>query len=110
MFSFSKDNDMITLYFKNELIEITCDPENPDCLLDENNGFDSSPSNGEFNFYYDDNYISFFVGKYGDGNGGALMIKFKMNDAIKESLKNALREWREYLEKKRLEDEDEDEE
>ena len=98
MFSFANDDDMITLSFKNEMIQIECYPEDPSAICDD--GYSSDPSNGEFEFYYNDDSISFTAAKYGDGRGGSLSLTFKMTPEIKESLKNAMSEWRRYLEER----------
>lgn len=83
------------LTFKNDFMELNFSPENPDCINE--NGFDSSPSNGEFNFYYKDDEIIFNCVKHGDKKGGSLSYKFKMTSEIKESLYQALLDWKNYI-------------
>ena len=95
MFTLICDENTVTLKFNNDFLNITCFPENAEDLFET--GFDSAPSNGDFNFFYDDKKIVFNVGKYGDGLGGSLTVELKMTSEIKESLGKALDEWREYM-------------
>lgn len=103
MFYFINDNDYISLKFKNDVLNISFEPQEPSELYED--GFNSGPSNGEFYFHHTDEDITFCCGKYGDGLGGTLNITVKMTSEIKESLDKAISEWRKYLEN-RNEDED----
>jgi hypothetical protein len=109
MFTFIYDsenkNNSATLYFKNDILEMSCSPEN---IVDlEDDGYNSAPSNGEFMFYYDEENISFRVEKYGERRGGNINISFRMTKKIRESLEIALNEWRQLIERKSEEDSEE---
>ena len=94
MFSLLVEDEMLSLIFSNENLRITCYPEDSTNL--KKNGFDSRPSNGEFNFVYNEEKIVFECSKYGDGRGGYLLVELKMNKEIKESLERALEEWKNF--------------
>lgn len=74
--AFDHEYESVTLSFKNEFLEFDCNPE--DCEALEENGYDSGPSNGDFNFSYDDEKICFYIAKHGDGQGGSLSFELKM--------------------------------
>ena len=94
MFSLKvNEYDDVRLMFQNENIHIDCSPENPHALTDDGD-LNSMPSNGEFNFCFDENQITFLCAKYGDGNGGYLEIKLKMTEDIKKSLDECIEKWR----------------
>jgi hypothetical protein len=103
MFRFTYEDDSVSLIFKNDILEIECCPESCEDLNDD--GYDSAPSNGEFTFHYDDEKITFSAAKYGDGQGGCLTLVLKMTKEIRESLENALNEWR-YVIKMKSEEEE----
>jgi len=107
-FTFDSEYDSVTLLFKNEVLEISCCPENLADLGED--GYDSAPSNGEFSFYYDAEKITFSVAKHGDGQGGGIDITLKMTKEIRESLETALNEWRAVIKKREEEEEEEEEE
>ena len=108
MFSF--DITTATLVFENDSIKLECIPcevaqgikyYSSDYFEDDYDDgkeydFKSNPTNGEFNFYHDENEIIFKSSGYGNGNGGALVVKIKMTDKICESLKEALEEMKLY--------------
>lgn len=105
MFTYVNDNflESAVLHFKNEVLDISCRPEDFTYLCRDGYGFDSNPDNGTFRFYYDDEKISFSVAKYGDGQGGSFDITFRMTKEIKESLEDALELWISDIERKREE-------
>ena len=109
MFTLHYDSEynMVSLIFKNEILEIDCSPE---CLkyLYDDGAYDSTPSNGEFRFHYDDENITFNAAKYGDGQGGCLTLVLKMTKEIRKSLDEAINEWKEVILKN--EDDEDDEE
>ncbi len=94
--TFDHEYDKVSLSFRSELIDIEFNPEDCTALLDD--GFDSAPSNGEFSFSFNEETISFSIAKHGDGQGGSFSLSLKMTKEIKESLDNAISEWRRYLE------------
>ena len=106
MFTIKHNNDVFVLNFKNEVLEITFSPENIADLCEK--GYDSSPSNGEFMFSYDEENITFRVAKYGNGQGGDICIRFQMTKEIRESLEHAMKEWRNFIE--HMEESDDEEE
>jgi hypothetical protein len=106
MFYFIKCRKNVRLSFENETINITCIPNYLDEI--ENNGFDSSPSNGEFSFYFDSEEVTFSSSNNRRSNqGGGLYITIKMTAEIKKSLDKAMNDWKQYLEENKYEDEDE---
>jgi len=48
----------------------------------------------EIFIFFEKDRIVFECAKYGDGCGGSLIIKVKMNDQIKESLDEAIKQWK----------------
>ena len=92
--SFDKEYDIVTLSFSNGIIDIECVPEDSSCFSED--GFDSSPSNGEFSFVFNKETITFNIAKHGDGRGGSFSISLKMTEEIYESLENVMKKWREY--------------
>ena len=96
MFTITFDDDYVSLSFRNQLIEIDFDPEDATALLED--GFDSDPSNGEFSFSFNEEAITFNIAKHGDGQGGRFSLSLKLTQEIRDSLENAMRKWREYLE------------
>ncbi len=110
MFTFQVIDESFSLMFKNELIELSFTPENPDEL--HKNGYHSDPNNGEcsFDFNPENNTIYFYLEKRGCGQGGYLEINLKLTEEIKESYDNALREWKIYLEKMVKDSEDDESE
>ena len=96
MFTITFDDDYVSLSFRNELIAIEFDPEDATALLED--GFDSAPSNGDFSFSFNEEAITFYIAKHGDGQGGRFSLSLKMTQEIRDSLENAMRKWREYLE------------
>ena len=96
--TFDREYDIVSLSFRNELIEFYFDPEDATALLKD--GFDSAPSNGDFSFSFSEETISFSIAKHGDGQGGRFSLSLKMTKEIKESLDNAMSEWREYVEER----------
>ncbi len=95
MFTFHLDDDHVSLSFRNELIDIEFDPEDATALFEDS--FDSRPSNGEFSFDFNEDTITFYIAKHGDGQGGSFSLSLKMTQEIRDSLENAMRKWREYL-------------
>lgn len=93
--SIDKEFEAVTLSFKNEYIEFECCPEDCDSLWEH--GYDSYPSNGEFNFSYLEKEISFSIAKHGDGQGGQFSLTIKMTKDIRDSLEKAMKEWRDFL-------------
>ncbi len=109
---YDREYNTVSLIFKNEILEIDCSPECLKCLYDDGEdiySYDSTPSNGEFRFHYDDKNITFNAAKYGDGQGGCLTLVLKMTKDIRKSLDEAINEWKEVILKNKDEDEDEDE-
>jgi hypothetical protein len=106
MFHFIRCRNNVRLSFENEMIDITCIPNRPDEL--ESDNFDSSPSNGEFSFYFDNEQITFSSSNHRRSTqGGCLYITIKMTPEIKKSLDKAMSDWKKYLEENATEDEDE---
>jgi len=105
---FNDKYGVVVLRFKNEVLEIMCRPENIGDICEK--GYDSSPSNGEFMFSYDEENISFRVAKYGNGQGGDIYIRFKMTKEIRESLEHSMKEWRNFIEHMKLMESDDEEE
>ena len=72
MFFLELDNDLLYLNFVDEKrgINLQCNPQDLNCLTEEDDGYDSSPSNGEFCFYKKDNKYVFYSAKYGCGQAG----------------------------------------
>ena len=102
MFTFILYDDNVTLYFHNEIMEFECSPENCTSLLED--GYSGDTCNGEFSFSYDDKMINFYFAKHGDGCGGRFSLSLNMTKEIKESLDNAMKEWRDYLKKREIEE------
>lgn len=71
MFFLELDNDYLCLNFVDEKrgINLQCYPQDLNCLT-EKNGYNSSPSNGEFYFCKKDNKYVFHSAKYGCGQAG----------------------------------------
>jgi len=91
--NFDDNEDRVSICFRNELIDIEFVPE--DCFAISDDGFDSMSSNGEFSFRFNEEKITFYIGKYGDGKGGSFSLSLKMTKEIKESLDNVMSKWRE---------------
>ena len=89
------ESEYAALRFKNEMIEIECSPANYQDLFD--NGYESDPRDGEFRFYYDNENITFTSGKYGEYKAGCLTLTLKMTKEIRESLEDAMNEWRAFI-------------
>jgi hypothetical protein len=105
MFSLEIVDDFVTLIYENDKIRLTFMSEEADCL--EGNSFDSTPSNGNFNFTQFNKKIWFTCAKYGDGRGGSLDTIIKnMTKEEEDSLNKALLEWRTYLENRVIEDDE----
>jgi hypothetical protein len=82
------------LYYADGSISMHLTQENPGkIVIAEEGQFDSSPSNGSFNFKWNKEYFSFEVGKYGDGNGGTLLLKIKNTPELYLTFVNALEQW-----------------
>jgi hypothetical protein len=96
MFKFFVSDDIVSLIFENDNMEIHCYPENPDRLY--NDSYKADTCDGHFEFTFNDSSITFRVAKYGKGGeGGNIVIYVKMTSEIKKSLDDALNEWRLYL-------------
>lgn len=102
-FNFDNINDIATLIFKNDFLEIECSPEN--FLHLNEHGYESECNNGECSIYYSEKLIIFEVAKYGDGEGGSLSISLKMTEEIFNSLKEALKQWKKIIDEKEKEEE-----
>ena len=89
--------DSLTLKFEdhNRGIKICCNPEDITCLIDD--GFDSSPYNGDFYFYKQEEKFVFVCAKYGNGLGGRLEISFDATPEINESFTRVMNEWKTFL-------------
>ena len=107
MFRFFVSDDIVTLLFQNDNIEIRCCPETPDGL--NSNSYVADTVDGFFDFSFDDKKIRFSAARYDrGGEGGSLSIYVKMTPEIKKSLDDALNEWREYLKEREKDDSDSD--
>jgi hypothetical protein len=96
MFTFTYDEfNSVSLEFENEFLKLECVPESSEYLDDH--GYSSCPSNGEFEFYFNEETITFNAAKRGDGQGGTLTITLKMTKEIRESLEKAMEDWRVFL-------------
>ncbi len=92
MFTFN--HELAALVFENDFINFKCVPS--ELYSVRNNVFKSNPTNGEFQFSYDEDKIVFIFSAYGNGNGGYNEVTIKMSDDIRKSLKKALRDWEVY--------------
>ena len=99
MFKFCVDDDIISLIFENDNMEIHCCPVNPDKL--SKNSYKANTCDGHFEFSFNNSSITFRAAKYEKGEeGGSLAIYVKMTTEIKKSLDDALNEWRLYLDER----------
>ena len=95
MFKFCVSDDIVSLIFENDNMEIHCYPENPDRLY--KSSYSAKTCDGHFEFSFNNRSITFRAAKYEKGEGGSLSIYVEMTSEIKKSLDDALNEWREYL-------------
>jgi len=96
--TFDYEYDIVSLTFSNDFMTLDFSPEDSTALLE--NGFDSGPSNGAFNFSFNDETITFEIAKHGNGKGGRFSLSFNMTKEIKESLDRVILLWRKYLEER----------
>jgi hypothetical protein len=92
MFRFIVSDDIVTLLFQNENMEIRCCPETPEGL--DSKSYVADTVDGFFEFSFDDKKIRFSAARYDRGEGGSLSIYVEMTTEIKKSLDYALNEWR----------------
>ena len=90
MFSLSVHGDEILINIDHNGFHISLEPESIEAVekinLDSNYGcFNSKPTNGEFYISWTPTHIRICVAKYGDGNGGSIILTIpSSSDLIKE--------------------------
>ena len=104
MFSLEVEKDsaeydpFLTLKFSSEKCRFTFHPEAPVPITVADSGsFNSRPSNGDCSFTWNSETITFDVGKYGDGEGGNLIIDVVNSPETMASLQKCLTKWNEVL-------------
>ena len=88
-----------TLIIKSKQIFLKMEFENGEVITqfnpDDNNGvLDSNPSNGITSVSWNNNKLSFSVGKFGDGNGGNLTTSIMCDDIEMNEFKKILTMWK----------------
>lgn len=95
--------DEISLKFNyNGMLVTTFEPEFPKMItkidIEADNGYlGSEPSNGMFELLWSPTAITLSCGKYGDGRGGSLIIVLSVTPELLQSLRTALRRWKEIV-------------
>ena len=95
------DDDVdVTLRYENkDGMKIVFSPENINHInkieIGEEGSFDTNPCNGSFYFHWTQNQITFEVGKFGDGNGGSIIVKLPNDAETMSSLIECLTIWKE---------------
>lgn len=88
----SGDDASVSLYFDNDMISLTFDPENPAGIKDvkwEDGNLDISPRGGEFYLRWAGDFI-----EMGCGNGSNLTARVKKTPKLTASLKKAFNQWK----------------
>jgi len=98
---FIEDKDYKTwdvqLKYTDQSLSLTLEPEYPEYIsklnLETDQQFNTSPSNGNFSIDWQSDQIILSVAKYGDGNGGFLIVRILKTQPVLESLMKCLRQW-----------------
>ncbi len=98
MFSFNLriDDDYYecSLVFKNDTIELHFSPESTHLLIEGEKGdFIQNTCNGNCEFSWDGNSVSFSTAKFGSGNGGSQNVTLTLNPEQMASFHAAIRKW-----------------
>ena len=107
-----QEENVVSLCYKQGQVEFSFCPENTNGILDltkdddyTQGEFSNEAGNGHCSFEWNEKTISFEVAKYGDGEGGHLVIRVDNNPETMSSLKDCLNKWREIAENIKEEEE-----
>ena len=93
------DEYNISLIFETDNLILKCSPDCSEAVLDigTTNRFDSTPPDGQFNFTWNDEVITFISANHTCGQAGVLEIKIKSSPEIVASLERAIDEIKQYV-------------
>lgn len=82
------------LHYADDSVTLELSPEkHSPIVITDRGSFDSCPGNGDFTFSWNRDHFSFTVGKYGDGNGGTLIVTVKNTPELHRTFVTALEQW-----------------